>query len=163
MDMLKTCFFTGHRRIASDKIELVKEKIAENIEELIIKYDVKCFITGGALGFDTLAAEQVIKMREKYPHIKLLLYLPCYGQSKRWHDKAKYRYRLVISNADDVLYVTEGEYTKECMHLRNKKMIKDSFFCIAFCIMDRSGTGLTLKNAKAADRKIINIADDIYK
>ncbi len=162
MDKLRTCFFTGHRRIAKEKIETVKKKITEHIETLIIKYDVKNFISGGALGFDTLAAEMVIEMREKYPHIKLLMYLPCYGQSKKWTSNYQYRYRLIISKADEVKFVTKEEYTEDCMKLRNLEMIKDAFFCISFCLVSSSGTGFTIRNAEAVGTKIINIADDIY-
>lgn len=162
MDKLRTCFFTGHRKIANNKIDIIKEKIAENIEKLITWYDVKNFIAGGALGFDMLAAETVIKMRKKYPHIKLFLYLPCYGQSRKWTENYKYRYRLMLSGADEILYVTEKEYTEDCMNKRNLRMIKDSFFCISFCILSNTGTGLTIRNAEAVGSKIINIADEIY-
>lgn len=76
MDKSKTCFFTGHRKIAQSKIEIVKAQLAENIEKMITEYDVNTFIDGGALGFDTIAAETVIEMREKYQNIKLVMYLP---------------------------------------------------------------------------------------
>ena len=64
MDKSKTCFFTGHRKIAQSKIEIVKAQLAENIEKMITEYGVNTFIDGGALGFDTIAAETVIEMRE---------------------------------------------------------------------------------------------------
>lgn len=163
MDKLRTCFFTGHRIIAADRLDEIKKKLAENIEKLIIKYDVKNFICGGAIGFDTIAADAVIKMRKLYPHIKLYLYLPCYGQSKKWSDDRKYKYRMIMSQADEVMYVTEGEYTKECMKDRNLRMIRDSVFCIAFCIYQKSGTGMTLRNASETGSIIINIADEIYE
>lgn len=162
MEKSKTCFFTGHRKIAGRNIDIIKEKLAENIEKLIIDYDVKNFISGGALGFDTIAAEEVIEMRKKYPDIKLFFYLPCYGQSKKWMDNQKYKYRLLLSKADEVIYVTEKEYTEDCMNLRNIRMVRDSSFCIAFCILSSSGTGFTLRNAEAAGTDIVNIADEIY-
>ena len=163
MDKLRTCFFTGHRKLANNKVDIIKEKLAENIEKLIIEYDVKNFIAGGALGFDTVAAEAVIEMRKKYPHIKLILYIPCYGQSKKWTDNQKYKYRIILAKADEVIYVTEKGYSEECMQLRNMKMIRDSSFCIAFCILSNSGTGLTLRNAEAVGIDIVNIADEIYE
>lgn len=163
MDKLRTCFFTGHRKIANRKIDIIKKKTAETIEKLIIEYDVKNFISGGALGYDTIAAETVIEMRKKYPHIKLFLYLPCYGQSANWTDSQKFRYRMMMAYADEAIYVTEDKYTENCMKLRNMKMIKDSFFCIAFCILSNSGTGLTIRNAEVAGANIFNIADEIYE
>lgn len=162
MEKLRTCFFTGHRKIANNKLEILKEKISKHIETLIVEYDVKNFISGGALGFDTLAAQIVIELREKYPHIKLLMYLPCYGQSRKWTSDCQYYYRLILSKADEIKFVTEEEYTEQCMKLRNLEMIKDSFFCIAFCLVSSSGTGFTIRNAEAVGLKIINIADEIY-
>lgn len=163
MEKLRTCFFTGHRRLPSKRLEDINEVLSAELERLIIEYDVRDFISGGALGFDTVAAEAVDKMKEKYPHIRLLLYLPCYGQSRKWHDKQKYRYHMLKSRADEIIYVTEGGYTEDCMLKRNLRMIKDSFFCISFCIMHNTGTGLTMKNAEEVGAKIINIADKIYE
>lgn len=163
MDKLRTCFFTGHRRLPLVRKDEIKRLVSEKIEELIVEYDVKDFISGGALGYDMLAAEAVIDMKKKYPHIRLLLYLPCYGQSKKWGLGQKFRYNMIKSRADEILYVTEKEYTENCMHTRNLRMIKDSFFCISFCIMHSSGTGLTLKNAEEVGIHTVNIADEIYK
>lgn len=162
MEKLRTCFFTGHRRIADNSLEKVKEKLTENIENLIINYDVKNFISGGALGFDTVAAETVFEMKKKYPHIRLIIYVPCYGQESRWTDIQKFRYRMMLSRADDIVYITEKKYTDDCMRIRNLKMVKDSFFCIAFCISSKTGTGQTLRNAKAVGLEIVNIADEMY-
>lgn len=163
MDKIRNCFFTGHRRLPTKKIQEIKSVIAENIELLITQYDVRDFISGGALGFDMIAAETVIEMKKLYPHIRLLMYLPCYGQSSKWDDGSKYRYRMILSNADEIMYVTESEYKEGCMDIRNMRMVKDAFFCIAFCLMWRSGTGLTLRHAENSDAKIINIADKIYE
>ena len=52
---------------------------------MITEYGVNTFIDGGALGFDTIAAETVIEMREKYQNIKLVMYLPCYGPVSYTH------------------------------------------------------------------------------
>lgn len=163
MDISRTCFFTGHRKIASGKLDIVKKKLAEKIEKLIIEYGVDTFIAGGALGFDTIAARVVVEMREKYPEIKLVMYIPCYGQSKLWNDYDKFNYRMILSMADDIKYITEEQYTDECMRLRNLEMVKDSSYCIAFCTMQKSGTGFTLRNAEKNGLEIVNIADEIYE
>lgn len=163
MERTRTCFFTGHRKIPSDKYDIIKEKISEYVETLICKYDVKNFICGGALGFDTMSAEAVLEMKKSYPHIRLYLYLPCRDQHILWTSDKQEKYMNLLSKADEVIYVTDGQYTKECMLTRNLKMIEDSFFCIAFCIAYRSGTGFTVHNAKSAGKMVFNIADDLYK
>ncbi len=163
MEKSRTCFFTGHRRINGDKEEEIKKTLVKHIENLIVEYDVKNFITGGAVGFDTIAAEAVIAVRKKYPHIKLCLYLPCHGQEKYWNSAQRYRYRMIMSQADEKTYVTEGEYTDDCMRLRNMEMTRSSSFCIAFCIVSASGTGATLRAARASGVNVINTADEIYE
>ena len=162
LDKRRTCFFTGHRRIAEDKKEIIRARLAENIENLIVTQGVCEFIAGGALGFDTIAAEEVLSLRGKYPNIRLTLYLPCHGQEKLWTNAQKYKYRLVMSRANDYIYVTDGDYTDTCMMERNRRMIESSSFCIAFCLLAASGTGSTLRSARAAGITVRNIADEIY-
>lgn len=162
MDRTRTCFFTGHRKIPRDKQEKIKQSVRKNIENLIIKYDVKNFICGGALGFDTIAAETITEMKQLYPHIKLYLYIPCRDQEKLWSQDNKKKYAKILSEADDILYVSDAPYSKDCMHKRNLKMIEDAFFCIAFCLESRSGTGFTVRNAQMAGKNVFNIADELY-
>ena len=75
----KTCCFTGHRDLYDDAIE-IKQNLKKAIITLI-KNDVSNFITGGARGFDTLAAETVIELKKSYPEIQLILALPCRTQT----------------------------------------------------------------------------------
>ena len=37
---------------------------------------------GGALGFDTLAAQTVLDMKKEYPQLRLILVLPCEDQTR---------------------------------------------------------------------------------
>lgn len=50
----------------------------------MIENGVVNFVTGGALGFDTLAAQAVLELRQRYAHIKLQLILPCKNQTAKW-------------------------------------------------------------------------------
>ena len=56
-----TCCFTGHRSLGSD---FSKEKLSEAIGSLVER-GVTVFIVGGALGFDTEAAIEVLRQRKK--------------------------------------------------------------------------------------------------
>lgn len=163
MDKARTCFFTGHRRIAKRNIDILRKCLDGSIERMITENGVDTFINGGAIGFDAEAAESVLRMKKKYPGIKLVMYIPCYGQSKMWGANEQYRYRMILSKADDVHYVTEGEYDDECMRRRNLSMIKNSSFCIAYCIMRRSGTGFTVRNAENVGINVENLADYVYE
>ena len=89
------------------------------------------FGAGGALGFDTLAAQIVLELKTSYPHIKLILVLPCLSQTDSWssHDQEIYEY--IKATADKVVY-TSREYTKGCMHKRNHHLVDNSSACICY-------------------------------
>ena len=60
------------------------------------------FGAGGALGFDTLAAQCVLSLRKRYSHIKLILVLPCTTQTKGWSKDDIAVYEEIKSQADKV-------------------------------------------------------------
>ena len=62
MEREKCCCFTGHRRIPEQEMLWVRRRLREEILDLAQK-GVDTFLTGGALGFDTLAAQEVLRMR----------------------------------------------------------------------------------------------------
>lgn len=63
---MTTCCFTGHRRIPPEAIAPLRERLEAEIESLI-RQGVRYFGAGGALGFDTLAAEAVLDLKAVYP------------------------------------------------------------------------------------------------
>ena len=70
----KTCCFTGHRNIPPKEYESVKIRLREAIITAIENgYRYRYFGAGGALGFDTLAAQIVLDLKKQYPHIFLIL------------------------------------------------------------------------------------------
>lgn len=62
----KVACFSGHRKLPEDCEELLKSLDAAITE--LIKKGVMYFGAGGALGFDMLAEETVIQMKQQYPH-----------------------------------------------------------------------------------------------
>lgn len=152
-----TCFFTGHRAIPFGKEYLIREKLREMIEYLIENKGVNTFISGAALGFDTIAAEEVIKIKEKYPHIKLYLYIPCRDQSRKWKEEDKLKWKILLKSVDDYIYVTDDNYVNGCMHKRNRKMADDGLYCISYCTKESGGTAYTLSYADRIGDIIYNI------
>ncbi len=75
---MKICF-TGHRKIVITP-EL-KNKLTNFLKNLIVQGTVD-FYTGGAIGWDTIAAQTVLRLREVYPQIKLHLVLPCSNEEQ---------------------------------------------------------------------------------
>jgi len=59
----QTCCFTGHRRIPAGDYEALKKRLAAEIVDLIHQ-GVRYFGAGGARGFDTIAAQAMLTLRE---------------------------------------------------------------------------------------------------
>ena len=58
------CCFTGHREIPPEDREPLRAALLSEIQRLYAEKGVTEFYTGGARGFDTMAAEAVLKIRE---------------------------------------------------------------------------------------------------
>lgn len=117
------------------------------------------FITGGARGFDTLAAEAVIRLKSEFPHIRLILALPCDDQTQGWHLDEKIRYEEIALQADEVHCLSKA-YTKTCMMRRNRFMVDNSVCCIFYLTQMRSGTYKTVEYAMGQGIKLHNILSE---
>ena len=151
-----TCCFTGHRTIDAEHMRPLSTLLDRTIESLIgCGYTV--FRTGGARGFDTLAALSVLSKREKYPQLRLHLCLPCRDQAKQWNDWEREAYQYILANANEISYVTES-YQRGCMHTRNRRMVEGSDCCVAYCTVEEGGSAYTLQYAKKLELRVINLA-----
>ena len=100
----KTCAFTGHRPQSlpfgfdeSDKrCTSLKSVMRDQIVALIENEGVTHFITGMALGVDMYAAEIVLDLKSKYPHITLESAIPCETQGKRQIKGRVDRYEKIV-------------------------------------------------------------------
>ncbi len=155
MDNKETCFFTGHRIIRNEHKSIMIENLNCAIKVLTQK-GITHFITGGALGFDTLAANSVIDARKDNPQIKLILALPCKNQTNGWKQKDIVEYQRLLSLADKIIYVSE-EYYNGCMQKRNRYMADNSSHCIFYMTSPRGGTAYTVKYAIEKDLELHNI------
>lgn len=152
----KTCCFTGHRSIPEYKQKNLSQMLEQTIKEKIAT-GYRIFCTGGALGFDTLAAQTVIKLRKKYTDIQLHLYLPYPNQRENWSAADKKVYDNIIKESDFCTYLCR-EYTPYCMSLRNRRLVDNSSACIAYCTQTKGGTVYTLGYAIDCGLNTVNIA-----
>ena len=77
----KTCCFTGHRKIPAGQYEEIKKHLEFELTQLIHQ-NVCTFLVDGTLGFDIMKALTVLKLKEHFPYIRLILMLPCKNQTK---------------------------------------------------------------------------------
>lgn len=151
----KTCCFTGHRYILENKKEEIKDKTKEEVIKLINK-GVIYFGTGGAIGYDTIAAEIVLELKEIYSNIKLILILPCFDQTKGWKEEDIEKYCKIKKKADKVKVLSEMYYIG-CMHARNRYMVDNSSYCICYCKKTSGGTFYTVNYALKNNINVIYI------
>ena len=155
----KACCFTGHRKIPAEHYQIVCNKTEEAVEKLINDGYIH-FCAGGALGFDTVAALSVLKAKEKHPDICLVLVLPCKSQTRGWSDSDVEIYENIKQQADEVIYTSE-EYTRGCMHKRNRVFVQKSSACVAYLTESKGGTAYTAAYAVNHGLAVFNIADSI--
>ena len=77
----RTACFTGHRSIPTGQSEVLHQRL-ENVIIRLVEKGYRFFGAGGALGFDTMAAQLVLTLKAQYPHIRLILVLPCLSPDK---------------------------------------------------------------------------------
>lgn len=152
---MNVCAFTGHRKI--------EDRHKGNIEDLLLRaitfaYDSGCriFATGGALGFDTLAAKLIIRFRMSHPDVRLVVVLPCKNQSESWSSHQVNMYEYTLFNADEVEYVSD-EYTDGCMKERNRRLADMCDMMIAYVSRPYSGSAQTVRMATNDGKIVYNL------
>lgn len=156
VDRLKVACFSGHRNLPQDCTEL-QANLEKAIVELIER-GVVFFGSGGAVGFDLLAATAVLKLKKDYPHIRLVMVLPCppEQQSSYWNDEQKKRYYKILDRADKVR-ILSPQYTEKCMLDRNRHMVDCSAYLICYLREQRGGTFYTVNYAEKCRLKILRL------
>ncbi|MBR6873893.1 MAG: DUF1273 family protein [Ruminococcus sp.] len=157
--MEKSACFTGHRDLSESERSL-SERLYSLLEKLVIEDGITDFYAGGAVGFDTVAAKCVLRLKEKFPQVKLHLVLPCSNeqQTKKWTANQKYEFRQILTRADSVEYTSQHQF-RGCMAVRNARLVEHAEdYCI--CYHDparKNGTSQTIGFAEKKGLKVINL------
>lgn len=152
---MNVCSFTGHRQIKGEHTDKLPGLVARAIE---YAYSRGCrkFITGGALGFDTVAAREVLKFRMRHADVSFVLFLPCLNQDKSWTDRQRSLYEYLLSEANEIVYVSE-EYSDGCMKERNFRMANEADILISYVSRNNSGAAQTVRMAREKGIEIYNL------
>jgi uncharacterized phage-like protein YoqJ len=152
----QTCCFTGHRNIPVEDRAALEQRLEEEIINLIHQ-GVRYFGAGGALGFDTMAALAVLRLRPEYPWVRFILVLPCIAQTDGWAEVNKKIYNQILRQADKVVYITK-QYSLGCMQSRNRHLVDSSSVCVCYLARPEGGTAYTVKYAEQNGLRVINLA-----
>lgn len=156
IDKNNTYSFTGHRAIPDGMAEYLLQRIKDGVNYLYSR-GVKTYLTGGALGFDSLAAKVVIECRSVHEDIRLILVIPCRDQARGWKQADIETYEHIKGLADEVICLSE-HYYNGCMHYRNRYLIDNSSACICYLTRTSGGTAYTVRYAKDKGLSVFNLA-----
>ena len=160
--MAYACSFTGHRHIKSDHLSALPSLVFRAIN---YAYEQGCrtFYSGGAIGFDTVAAREVIRFRMTHPDVRLVILVPCLDQDRSWSDRQRDAYSFILSSADEVVFVSSEPYSDGCMRERNKRLVELSDMLICYAARRDSGAGQTIAMAKKLGRETYNLYPTLEK
>lgn len=156
---MKICCFTGHRHISPAHLSRLPSLLENEILDLLAS-GVTVFRNGGAIGYDTVAALKVIAMRQRYPQMRLEMWLPCRNQDAHWPSDQRECYAYILSQADEVHYISDV-YTRACMLERDRRMVDGSDVCVAYCVRTEGGTGYTCQYALKKGVELRNLAQKL--
>ncbi|WP_165044926.1 SLOG family protein [Dysgonomonas sp. ZJ709] len=153
----KTIAFTGHQKITENP-----EDLSDTLHALIIDFYLKgyrIFLSGVSEGFDLLAAEEVIKLKESYPEIRLHCIIPFRGQAQRFYDSDKERYESVLSATDRIECLSEFYY-EACFFRRNDYLVNNaSQMIVYYDEWSKGDVSYTVNHAQERGIPVINLFD----
>lgn len=118
------------------------------------------YLHGAMAGFDLLAAEQVIVMKEKYPQIQLVTIAPYkerfFSREKCWMPDWISRAHEVFSRQDIGVKIA-AEYRSGIYYERNRILIDHSSELICYWDGGRGGSEYTVKCAQSRGYTIHNL------
>ena len=164
MSVCKPSAFTGYRPAkmpwgADEKDARCAEfrfRLRESLEYLIGR-GYADFLSGGALGFDQMAAEIVLSLREKYPWVRLIMVIPFAGQADKWSEEQRRRWLSIIEASDKVVYVSHS-YDKGVFFRRNHYLVEHADLLLAAFDGRPGGTANTVAYARQHGVRVARLA-----
>ena len=154
----RTCCILGNRLLPRGQADEIAARLEDKILHLA-GHGVTRFFTGGNLGFDTLAAQAVLRARAVNPAISLALVLPSRDQAAKWPAAAVDTYESIKSMADEIIYTSDSPARGHLLK-RNRFMVDESDYCLTHLSKTSGRTAQTVRYAERTDHVVINIAEE---
>lgn len=150
-----TCALTGHRDLPED---FQVNVLYDTLEELVrAGYDT--FLCGMARGFDLLALDCLITLKQKY-RITLEACIPYRGHEDSFSAEERKRYLNLLEWCDKKHYIYNS-YQSGCFLARDRMMVDRTDLLIAYCMRDAGGTAYTVKYAEKKGVEIRNLFGEV--
>ena len=129
----------------------------------LISQGYRYFGIGGAMGYDTIVAEMLFRLREReYPEIKIILVYPFDGFISRWSDSQQATYARLLPMYDKRVCVCKSA-SREAYLARDRHLVDYSSACIAYCTRQTGGTAYTIRYAAARGVPVFNVGDILHR
>lgn len=158
------CCFTGHRPFG---LPSGGDAQSDGMRALLLRLDsaihdaancgVTAFYAGGAAGFDTLAAEAVLRVKDAGASVRLFLKLPGRDQHKSFSPAEERRFLRILDAADGVDYAADT-CSVFSMQARNRALVDASDVCVCYLARMKGGTLYTVNYALDCGIPVINLA-----
>ena len=158
-----TCCFTGPRpprlpaggREDAPEMLVLKEKLYAAVRRAY-EDGYRVFIDGMAEGFDLLAAEAVLKLREEYPDVHLMAAFPAPESRKNHSAEVCERIERIVAKASIAVYAYT-KYEKGCELRRNLYMVSCAGRIIGYYNGLSSGTAHCWNQAQLRGLETVNL------
>ena len=154
---MKACCFTGHRDLPKGEAEQLTEN-AKALILLLIQEGFTEFRVGGAVGFDMIMAELLLRLRdEKKQEIRIISVIPFPSWRAKWSSEEIRRQNVILEKSDEVIFVRQ-HYCQGIYMIRNRALADGAQVCIAYCNRPKGGTAWTVRYAKQNGLRTYNLA-----
>ena len=149
------CCFTGHQDIQPGEEQKILTRVRYLVMDLLAQ-DVLYYGVGGARGFDMLAAEFMLHVRDQVKNkVRVISVLPYPGYMDSWTEDEKRRQEEIIRRSDKVVWVSR-ENRPGVFHERDRKLVDGSGHVICYCRRVTGGTAYTVRYAMEKGIPVMN-------
>jgi len=116
---------------------------------------------GMAEGCDLMFGECAVRLRNVFPHVKLIAAIPFRGQAAKFSAGSRARYRALLDAADECV-LAGGDPGRGCMRRRNEYMVDRSERVLAVFDGSPGGTAYTVAYAKRQGKAVTVIDPRLF-
>lgn len=146
-----TVAFTGHRHYGGE----ADAALWQTLERLHAE-GFRIFLSGMAAGFDLAAAEAVVRLRDRFPDVRLIAVVPFREQPSHFTPRDRQRYATLLAAADHTECLSE-HFHRGCYMVRNDWLVNHASTVVAWYDGSEGGTRYTVMRATRKGRMVLHL------
>ena len=157
------CFFVGNRELPAYRIKAIRQQVKETLDELIAM-GIQYYFIGGEPGFETLAAEEIVRYRMRCPEsgIQLVFIPPTETQRMRLSAQERQKMETIRWTADQVFDLAAyPELSND--PLRKRWIVECSSACVTYFSRIRDCSSDIIQYAQRSGLHIVHLSKSLEK